>query len=107
MPSALGPSEPMPSALGPLPSAFSSSRYADVSRVLFRVLFLNLGVAIAKIAFGYSSGAISILSDGFHSLTDAASNVVGLIGVKAARAAAGRGSSRTGIASTRRSRPRR
>ena len=50
-----------------------------------RVLLLNLVVAIAKIAFGYASGAISILSDGFHSLTDAASNVVGLIGVRAAR----------------------
>src|SRR5262249_22664153 len=43
-----------------------------------------LGVAVAKIAFGYTSGAISILSDGFHSLTDSASNVVGVIGVKAA-----------------------
>jgi len=52
--------------------------------VLFRVLILNLVVAAAKIAFGYASGAISILSDGFHSLTDAASNVVGLIGVRAA-----------------------
>jgi cation diffusion facilitator family transporter len=52
--------------------------------VLTRVLLLNLAVAIAKIAFGYTSGAISILSDGFHSLTDAASNVVGLVGVSAA-----------------------
>src|SRR5881409_3464775 len=59
-------------------------RYSGVSRVLLRVLFLNLSVAIAKIAFGYASGAISILSDGFHSLTDAASNVVGLVGVRAA-----------------------
>jgi cation diffusion facilitator family transporter len=48
------------------------------------VLFLNLAVAIAKILFGYSSGAISILSDGFHSLTDTGSNVVGLIGIRAA-----------------------
>jgi cation diffusion facilitator family transporter len=45
---------------------------------------LNLAVALAKIIFGYSSGAISILSDGFHSLTDAASNVVGLVGIHAA-----------------------
>lgn len=45
---------------------------------------MNLGVAVAKIAFGYASGAISILSDGFHSLTDASSNVVGLIGSRAA-----------------------
>jgi cation diffusion facilitator family transporter len=49
------------------------------------VLFLNLAVAAAKIAFGYASGAISILSDGFHSLTDAGSNLVGLVGVQAAR----------------------
>jgi cation diffusion facilitator family transporter len=53
--------------------------------VLVRVLVLNLGVALAKIVFGYGSGAISILSDGFHSLIDAASNVAGLIGVRAAR----------------------
>jgi cation diffusion facilitator family transporter len=63
----------------------SSERYVDVARVLTRVLLLNLLVAVAKIAFGYASGAISILSDGFHSLTDAASNVVGLVGVYAAR----------------------
>ena len=60
------------------------SRYHDVARVLTRVLFLNLLVALAKIAFGYASGAISILSDGFHSLTDTASNVVGLVGLRAA-----------------------
>ena len=61
------------------------TRYADVARVLLRVLVLNLAVAAAKIAFGYASGAISILSDGFHSLTDGAANVVGLVGVQAAR----------------------
>ena len=64
----------------------SSERYADVARVLLRVLLLNLVVALAKIAFGYASGAISILSDGFHSLTDTASNVVGLVGVEIGRA---------------------
>lgn len=63
----------------------SSDRYTDVARVLTRVLVLNLIVALAKIAFGYASGAISILSDGFHSLTDGASNVVGLVGVYAAK----------------------
>ena len=52
--------------------------------MLVRVLLLNLGVAVAKIAFGYASGAISILSDGFHSLTDAGSNIVGLVGIRAA-----------------------
>ena len=61
-----------------------ADRYAAVSRVLAQVLLLNLAVALAKIAFGYATGAISILSDGFHSLTDAASNLVGLVGVHAA-----------------------
>ena len=59
-------------------------RYRAVSVVLARVLALNLAVALAKIVFGYASGAISILSDGFHSLTDSASNVVGLVGIRAA-----------------------
>ena len=61
-----------------------SERYASVGRVLLRVLVLNLAVALAKIGFGYFSGAVSILSDGFHSLIDASSNVVGLIGIRAA-----------------------
>ncbi len=60
-------------------------RYRSVALVLARVLVLNLGVALAKIAFGYVSGAVSVLSDGFHSLIDASSNVVGLIGIRAAR----------------------
>jgi cation diffusion facilitator family transporter len=72
-----------PAPRAPNPEA-PSSRYSDVARVLIRVLFLNLAVAIAKITFGYVSGAISILSDGFHSLTDTGSNVVGLIGIRAA-----------------------
>jgi cation diffusion facilitator family transporter len=67
-----------------LPPTSSPARYADVSVVLSRVLVLNLTIAIAKIVFGYASGAISILSDGFHSLTDAASNGVGLVGVRVA-----------------------
>jgi cation diffusion facilitator family transporter len=65
-------------------SAFVTDRYASVARVLSRVLVLNLFVAVAKIGFGYFSGAVSILSDGFHSLIDASSNVVGLIGIRAA-----------------------
>jgi cation diffusion facilitator family transporter len=59
-------------------------RYRAVSRVLLRVLFLNVAVAIAKIALGLSTGAVSVLTDGFHSLTDGASNVVALVGVRIA-----------------------
>jgi cation diffusion facilitator family transporter len=60
-------------------------RYAAVSRVLTRVLVLNLVVAAAKIALGLFTGAVSVLSDGFHSLTDSASNVVAMVGVRIAR----------------------
>ena len=59
-------------------------RYRDAIRVLIRVLLLNAAVALAKLVFGYATGAISILSDGFHSLTDASSNVVGIVAVRAA-----------------------
>jgi len=63
----------------------STDRHRSVVRVLRRVLALNLLVAIAKISLGYFSGAVSILSDGFHSLADASSNVVALVGVSAAQ----------------------
>ena len=62
-----------------------TDRYTEVTRVLNRVLLLNLLVAVSKIALGYYTGAVSILSDGFHSLTDSASNVVALVGVSVAR----------------------
>ena len=63
-----------------------TTRAAGVSTVLYRVLLLNLLVAVAKIALGLTTGAVSVLSDGFHSLTDTASNVVAIIGVRAASA---------------------
>jgi cation diffusion facilitator family transporter len=62
-----------------------TDRYTEVTRVLNRVLLLNLLVALSKITLGYYTGAVSILSDGFHSLTDSASNVVALVGVSVAR----------------------
>jgi cation diffusion facilitator family transporter len=62
-----------------------TDRYAEVVRILRRVLYLNLAVALAKIALGYSTDTVSILSDGFHSLTDSASNVVALVGVSIAQ----------------------
>jgi divalent metal cation (Fe/Co/Zn/Cd) transporter len=62
-----------------------TDRYSEVVRILYRVLWINLAVAIAKITLGYATGTVSILSDGFHSLTDSASNVVALVGVSVAR----------------------
>jgi len=56
-----------------------------LTRVLVRVLALNIAVACAKLTLGYATGAISIISDGFHSLTDGASNVMGIVAMRAAR----------------------
>lgn len=56
-------------------------RLKKVQHVLFYTLFLNLAVASAKIVYGYITDSISMLSDGFHSLFDGTSNVIGLVGI--------------------------
>ena len=63
----------------------SRQRMRRITAVLWDILALNLVVAVAKLIYGARSGAIAITADGIHSLLDAASNVVGLIGVYAAR----------------------
>ncbi len=63
-------------------SAYSTPpRIKQIRRVLWVVLFLNLIVAIAKMGWGYFSGSVAMQADGFHSLFDGTSNVVGLIGI--------------------------
>jgi cation diffusion facilitator family transporter len=62
-----------------------AERYQAASAVLVRVFFLNLLVAVAKLVLGYLTGAVSIVSDGFHSLTDCFSNIGALVGVRVAR----------------------
>jgi cation diffusion facilitator family transporter len=63
------------------------TRDAAVGRVLWIVLFLNLLVAVLKLVFGFLSGALSMVADGFHSALDASSNVIGLTGMHVARKA--------------------
>jgi cation diffusion facilitator family transporter len=79
----------LPSTTGSTPDAETpvnpARRTRAVATVLLRVLLLNVAVAAAKLALGYATGAVSIISDGFHSLTDSASNVMGLVGLRAAR----------------------
>jgi cation diffusion facilitator family transporter len=55
-------------------------RLKKVQQVLVLVLFLNLLVAFAKIIYGTLSGALSMTADGYHSLFDGVSNIVGLVG---------------------------
>lgn len=61
-----------------------SERTRSVKRVLWAVLFLNLGVAAAKYIYGSISGSAAMQADGIHSIFDSAGNVVGLIGISIA-----------------------
>ncbi len=57
------------------------SRFKKIQQVLIYVLFLNLVVAAAKIAYGTFSNTLSMKADGYHSLFDGISNIVGLVGI--------------------------
>lgn len=56
-------------------------RFKKVRYVLVLVLFLNLAVAFAKIIYGTLTGTLSMTADGYHSLFDGVSNIVGLVGI--------------------------
>jgi len=53
--------------------------HQQVRSVLLFTLILNISVAVSKIILGIVTGALSIIADGFHSLTDSVGNIVGLI----------------------------
>ena len=50
-----------------------------VRRVLWITLGLNVAVSAAKIVVGTLAGSMAMVADGYHSLTDGANNVVGLV----------------------------
>ncbi len=52
-----------------------------VRRVLIYTLIANTAVAVAKMVYGHFTNSIAMVSDGFHSLFDGISNVIGLVGV--------------------------
>jgi cation diffusion facilitator family transporter len=55
--------------------------YGRIRSILIWVLALNWLVAFAKIIFGFLSRCQSMTADGFHSLSDGASNIICLIGI--------------------------
>lgn len=58
-----------------------AARFKEIKHILLFILALNWAVAIAKIAYGLITRFTSMTADGFHSLSDGASNIIGLIGV--------------------------
>lgn len=63
----------------------TEARRSEIARILWIILVLNLVVAAAKIVYGQLHGVLAISADGLHSLMDASSNVIGLVGAFLAR----------------------
>lgn len=59
----------------------NQSYYSNIKRILLIVLILNVAVALAKMIYGWMTNSLSMVSDGFHSLFDGTSNVIGIIGI--------------------------
>ncbi|MBP2641713.1 MAG: putative cation efflux rotein [Firmicutes bacterium] len=59
----------------------SQGSTTQVKKVLWIILFANLIVAVTKIIIGSIIQSSSMTADGFHSLTDGVSNIIGLIGI--------------------------
>jgi cation diffusion facilitator family transporter len=55
--------------------------YQKIRKVLIIVLALNWLVALAKIIYGLGNHCSSMTADGFHSLSDGTSNLIGLLGI--------------------------
>jgi cation diffusion facilitator family transporter len=60
---------------------FHKTNFSRIRFVLIFVLALNWAVAAAKIILGLFTKCQSMTADGFHSLSDGASNIIGLIGI--------------------------
>lgn len=56
--------------------------YRKVKQILWVIFGANILVAILKIILGNIIKSASMTADGFHSLTDGSSNIVGLIGLR-------------------------
>jgi len=59
----------------------TGERFQKIRRVLLYVLVLNWGVAATKLFYGWMIRSASMKADGFHSFSDGASNLLGLVGI--------------------------
>ena len=58
--------------------------YGKIRNILVFVLVLNWVVAFLKVIVGHTIKSASMLSDGYHSFSDGASNIIGIIGISVA-----------------------
>jgi len=66
------------------PKLSHAAYHRSVKRVLIGILILNLVVTAIKFAVGALTGSIAVLADAFNALVDSSSNVIGLLGLRAA-----------------------
>ena len=59
----------------------SKDRFKEIKSVLWVILFANIFVALLKIIIGNKIKSSSMTADGFHSLTDGTSNIIGIVGI--------------------------
>jgi len=59
----------------------SQIKFSKIKKILIVILVLNWAVALAKIIYGMISRSSSMTADGFHSLSDGTSNVIGIVGI--------------------------
>ena len=59
----------------------TAQHYGRIRKTLIIILALNWLVAAAKIFYGLLTKCESMAADGFHSLSDGASNIIGLAGI--------------------------
>ena len=56
--------------------------YTQIINILIIIFIFNFIVAFAKVIYGYSHNISSMTADGFHSISDAVSNVIGIFAIK-------------------------
>jgi len=59
-------------------------QYKSVKRVLWAVLIANLTITVIKIFLGAITGSLAVVADGFHSMVDSSSNLIGLAAIRLA-----------------------
>lgn len=65
--------------------------FKGIRRVLWLTMGLNVIATAAKLIVGFMTGSLSLIADGFDSVFDSASNVVGLVGIRVAERPADEG----------------
>ena len=58
-----------------------TDNYSKIKRVLGILLIANVFVTIVKIIIGYMTNSVALCADGFHSFSDSASNIVGIVSI--------------------------